>query len=285
LVSPIKIDLYDTAVPYIIEGTNNPELFYYPCDNAHSCMVICPGGAYEGLAEHEGHDVALAFNDANISAFVVKYRVSCGGNKSPLHPAPLSDALTAINIAINYGFDKVGIIGFSAGGHLAISCAEHFDYFINLERPCSKPFDCISCLENSCSEHFDFISCLKDLKYCRPDALIACYPVVTMTDYTHLWSRHNLLGDSATEEKIKKFSGEYSVRDDMPPTFIWHTYDDDCVSVKNSLCFATALQEKNIPLEMHIYPHGAHGLGLAREDKIISSWFGHAIQFLHSLGF
>ncbi len=224
---------------------------WYPAEGNEpkGCVVVCPGGAYVMRAEHEGKGYAEYLNANGYHAFVVNYRVT------PYHhPVEMADAHRAVRFARfnaeKFGIkpDKIAIMGSSAGGHLAISASEHFDY----GKPDGDEIDAVSC---------------------RPDGTILCYPVVSLVEpYSHFGSRHNLLGNPCEEELAVKLSGEKSVREDMAPVFIWHTFADEAVPIENSLYLAAALRAKNIPTELHVFPYGAHGLGLSPQNAHVAQW-------------
>ena len=206
-----------------------------------AAVVVCPGGGYGGLAGHEGKDYALWLNDRGITAFVLKYRLGSAGYR---HPAMLNDAQRAIRLvrskAAEWKIDqnKIGIMGSSAGGHLASTAVTHFDAG---NPAAADPVEKFSS---------------------RPDLGILCYAVITMGDLTHKGSRKNLLGDNPSPELVKLLSNEQQVTKDTPPCFLWHTRDDKVVNVRNSLDFAEALLKNGVPFDLHIYQHGPHGMGL-----------------------
>jgi len=231
-----------------------PSLTFYPSDSSreHGCVIICPGGGYINKAsDYEGEEIARMFNLNQISAFVLDYRVS-----PDRHPAPLNDLLRAIEIAkssandMGYLSDKIAVMGFSAGGHLAASA-----------------------------------STMWTSKEQRPDATILCYPVITMGKAANIDCKTNLFGETFNDAIASDMSCENRVDRQTPPAFIWHTSDDDVVSVENSLLYASALSTKSVPFELHVFPKGPHGLGLAKEDKIISSWSEMCVKWLLNLGF
>jgi acetyl esterase/lipase len=152
-------------------------------------------------------------------------------------------------------------MGFSAGGHLASTVGTHFD---DGRADAEDPVDRMSC---------------------RPDAMILCYPVITFGEYRHHGSMINLIGENPSDELIKLLSNELHVTPDTPPTFLWHTADDQAVPVQNSLLFAEALRRCGVPFELHIYPHGRHGLGLALGEPSVSSWTELCARWLKNLGF
>jgi acetyl esterase/lipase len=215
-----------------------------------TAVVVCPGGGYGGLAmDHEGVQIAKWLNERGIAAFVLKYRTA-QNLKPPIHPAPITDAQRALRIvrakAGEWGVNpqRIGIWGFSAGGHLASSAATHFDAG-NAEA--SDPIDRVSC---------------------RPDFAILCYPVISMkAPYTHGGSRNNLLGKNADEKLVESFCNDQAVTKDTPPTFLFHTDEDKGVLPMNSILFYAALKKNGVPAELHIYEKGQHGVGLAPLDK------------------
>ena len=208
-----------------------------------AAVLVLPGGGYSSTSPREAEPIALQFNEAGYHAFVLNYRVA-----PEKHPQPLLDASRAMCIIRenadkwNIYSDKIAICGFSAGGHLAASLAVHWD-----------------------KEYLGNVYGIEIGKN-RPNALIACYPVITSGQYAHRGSFINLLGQNASSELLHEMSLEHHVSDKTPPTFIWHTFSDDGVPVENSLLFAQALRKNNIPFELHIYPEGVHGLSLATED-------------------
>ncbi|MCG3198291.1 MAG: hypothetical protein GHCLOJNM_02788 [bacterium] len=215
-----------------------------------AAVVVCPGGGYSGLAEHEGRDIARWLNSLGIAGFVLKYRHSPRYG----HPAPLQDAARAVRTVrargSEWGVDpaRIGIMGFSAGGHLASTLGTHFDS--------GNPTD-EDPIERAGS---------------RPDLLILCYPVISMGDLGHKGSRKNLLGENPSEELVELLSNEKQVTPRTPPTFLFHTADDGGVDAGNSLAFAEALRKAGVPYELHVFQQGRHGVGLALNDPILSAW-------------
>lgn len=207
-----------------------------------AAMVVCPGGGYGGLAGHEGKDYALWFTEQGITAFVLKYRLGSYGYR---HPRMLEDAARAVRTvrarSAEWKVDpkRVGIIGSSAGGHLASTLLTHFD--------AGDP--------GSSNEI--------DRQSSRPDLGILCYAVITMGEKTHGGSKKNLLGENPAPELVRLLSNELQVTTNTPPTFLWHTAEDTAVVPENSMLFATALQQNHVPYELHIYEKGRHGIGLA----------------------
>jgi acetyl esterase/lipase len=206
-----------------------------------AAMIICPGGGYGSLAPYEGQDYARFFNHYGIAGFVLKYRLGPGGYH---HPAMLHDAARAVRLVRSRASDwrldphRIGIVGSSAGGHLASTLLTHFD---SGDPSADDP------IEHQSS---------------RPDLGILCYAVITMGEFTHAGSKRNLLGAHPSPEAIAELSNELQVKKETPPCFIWHTYEDKVVPVENSLQFATALRQAGVPFDLHIYEKGQHGLGL-----------------------
>ena len=204
-------------------------------------MVICPGGGYHALAEHEGRDYALWLAERGIAGFVLKYRLGSSGYR---HPAMMHDVQRAIRLvrahAAEWGINpsKIGVMGSSAGGHLASTALTHFD---------AGKADAADPIERVSS---------------RPDLGVLCYAVISMGVQTHGGSKQNLLGDDPAPELVTLLSNELQVTRETPPCFIWHTRDDGTVPVVNSQMFADALQKAGVPFELHIFQTGAHGLGL-----------------------
>jgi acetyl esterase/lipase len=222
-------------------------------------VLVCPGGGYGGRAPHEGAPVAARLNDAGLHAFVLQYRVT-----PHRHPAPLLDAARAVRLirqhASEWGVDpgRVAACGFSAGGHLAASLGVHYGRV-----PSYDDLDRVPC---------------------RPDALVLCYPVISTGPYRHQGSFDNLLGPAAPDALRNEMSLELQVTTETPPTFLWHTAADAGVPVENSLLFASALRQNDVPFELHVYPRGAHGLGLAPEDPHVGTWIDLCCQWLRNMG-
>jgi acetyl esterase/lipase len=224
---------------------DNPTITPYLPDPARAtgaALIICPGGGYGGLAPYEGHDYALWLNEMGIAGFVLKYRLGSSGYH---HPAMLQDVSRAIRYvranASEWKLDpkRVGVMGSSAGGHLAATVMTHFE--------AGKP-DATDPIERQSS---------------RPDIGILCYPVISMDDkLTHAGSKKNLLGDNPDPELVKELSNELQVTKDTPPTFIFHTVEDNAVKVENSMAFAEALRKNHVPFSMHLYQKGRHGIAL-----------------------
>jgi acetyl esterase/lipase len=222
-----------------------------PAKATGAAMVICPGGGYGGLASHEGADYARFLNEQGIAGFVLKYRLGPAGYH---HPSMLQDAARALRTvrarADEFKVDpkRIGIMGSSAGGHLASTLLTHFD--------AGKP-DATDPIERQSS---------------RPDAGILCYAVITMGQFTHQGSKNNLLGKDPADDLVHDLSNELQVTKDTPPCFIWHTAEDSAVPVENSLQFAAALRKAGVPFDLHVYQKGPHGLGLGSRDYDSAKW-------------
>lgn len=227
-------------------------------------VVICPGGGYQNLAmDHEGHQVARWFTARGVAAVIVKYRL---GPKYR-HPAPLQDVLRAIRVVrsraaeLNVKPDRIGVMGFSAGGHLASSAATLFAL---------KAAQVADGLETVSS---------------RPDFAILGYPVIVFgADVTHKGSQRNLLGDSPSAELVTQLSTDRQVTAQTPPTFLFHTSDDAPVPPQNSVAFYLALKNAGVPAELHIYEKGQHGVGLAPGDRELSTWPERMLGWMRGRG-
>lgn len=208
-----------------------------------TAVIICPGGGYGILAaDHEGYAVAKRFNEMGITAFVLKYRIPNDASMPDKSIGPLQDAQRALQLVRKNAQQwhvnphKIGIMGFSAGGHLASTAGTHFDKAV---------------ISNE--EHINL----------RPDFMILIYPVISFTDSIgHIGSRDNLLGKNPGEEKIKYYSNELQVTDKTPPTFLVHSKDDDAVKVNNSIDFAAALTAHGVKNEVYLFEKGGHGYGM-----------------------
>jgi len=230
------------------EDKDIPTLTAYlpePAKATGASVVICPGGGYGGLAPHEGVDYARFLNEQGIAGFVLKYRLGSSGYR---HPVMLQDAARALRTVRarsaewNLNPKQVGIMGSSAGGHLASTLLTHFD---------SGKSDATDPIERQSS---------------RPDLGILCYPVVTMGSFTHQGSKNNLLGKDPSPDLVHNLSNETQVTKETPPMFIWHTWEDTAVPVENSLQLAEALRKAGVPFDLHIYQKGGHGLGLGTRE-------------------
>ena len=247
----------------IVDHITKPTITVYPAKEKRNgtSVIICPGGGYGILAAgHEGSDVAQRFNDAGITAFVVRYRVpkdECMFNKAFV---PLMDAQQAIwfvrTHAQEYGIDahKIGIMGFSAGGHLASTAGTHFE-------PVRRE--------------------LADADL-RPDFMLLIYPVISFDDSIgHMGSRENLLGKNADKALVQFFSNEKQITTKTPPTFLVHASDDNVVMPENSIRFYQALLKNKVPAELHLYEHGGHGFGL-HNPFTDEDWFKSCIEWMRT---
>ncbi len=230
-----------------------------------AAVVICPGGGYGGLAmDHEGQQVAAWLNARGIAGFILKYRHRGTGYR---HPAPLQDAQRAIRLvrtrADTWHIDprRVGILGFSAGGHLASTAGTHFD---DGDPDAADPVDRAGC---------------------RPDFMILIYPVISFTEpYTHQGSRKNLLGESPDPRLVESLSNERQVTPRTPPTFLVHTDEDGGVPAENSVSFFLALRKAKVPAELHIYAKGPHGFGLGKPGDPVATWPARCEDWLRVRG-
>ncbi|HEY1218914.1 MAG: alpha/beta hydrolase [Bryobacteraceae bacterium] len=228
-----------------------------------SAIVVCPGGGYQHLAlDHEGAQVAQWLNSIGVAAFVLQYRLGPRYH----HPIELGDAQRAIRTvrakAAAYRVlpDRVGIMGFSAGGHLASTAATHFDAG-----------------NAAAADLIDRVSS-------RPDFAVLVYPVISFTTYTHRGSRDNLLGPDPDPKLVESLSNELQVTAATPPTFLFHTSTDTVVPAENSVLFYLALRKAGVPAEMHIYERGPHGVGLAPTDEALSTWPARLADWLRVRG-
>lgn len=268
-----RIELYAAEVPGQIqkgEGHEPHGLLYLPKRDSDaaplSLIVVIPGGGYGGLAiDHEGYQIAQWCNEHGMGALICLYRHRGGGYG---HPIPLQDAQRAIRLvrhnAKNWHIDPnhIGIIGFSAGGHLSSTVSTHFD---SGNPKASDPVEKQSC---------------------RPDAAILCYPVIGMgKPYTHAGSQRNLLGDQPNTELLASLSNEDQVTPQTPPTFLLHTQEDNVVKVENSLAYYAALAKNGVPSALHVFPKGPHGIGLAKKLPESSHWPNLCLEWLKGHGF
>ena len=229
-----------------------------------AAVVVCPGGGYGGLADHEGKPIAEWLNTLGVTGYVLKYRLGPRYH----HPVMLHDVARAIRTvranAADWHLDpnRIGVIGFSAGGHLASTAATHFD--------AGDP---------NAADTVDRVSS-------RPDVAMLIYPVITMTDpFTHGGSRHNLLGDNPPPDLVELLSNEKQVTAKTPPTFLVHSSDDAVVPCENSLLFALACRRAGVPVELHVFEHGPHGFGLGGNDPMLSTWPAACGRWLEHRGF
>jgi len=264
---PQEIRLWENDAPGAL-GTTDADIptltFYRVRGRTGTAVVIAPGGGYGALAmDHEGRQVAGLFNAMGVSAFILKYRLG----PRYRHPIQLGDAQRAIRLvrsrAQAYGVvpERIGMMGFSAGGHLTATAGTHFDH--------GKP---------EAPDPLDRASC-------RPDFLILGYPVISFDPaIRHNGSMRNLLGESPDPHLIEDLSNERRVTPQTPPTFLFHTNADTGVVPENSVRFYLALREAKVPAEMHIFENGPHGVGLALGDPALSAWPTLLINWLRTRG-
>ena len=261
-----KAEINETGI-LIVSNVTVPELMFYPAPGDKTnkpCVVICPGGGYWILASgHEGTEVAKNFNEFGVSAFVLKYRLPSDKAQPNKEIAPLQDVQAAFRMirtkAFEFGIDpnKLGIMGFSAGGHLAATAGTHY--------------------QNQVGELADYNIDV------RPDFMILGYSVISFKAFGHKGSAENLLGKKPSAAKINLYSNELHVSINTPPTFLMHAADDDVVPVKNSLIFYEALIKNKVPAEMHLYPKGGHGFGMINPTTS-DLWMDRVKNWMESMG-
>ncbi len=234
-----------------ISKVSIPSITMYPASKENAtgtAVIILPGGGYGILAaSHEGSDVALRLNKMGITAFVLKYRLPSDDIMVNKEIGPLQDAQRAIQMVREntkewkVNKNKIGIMGFSAGGHLASTAGTHFNN---------------ATIANSKKTSL------------RPDFMILGYPVISFTDsLTHMGSRNNLLGKNPAADKINYYSNELQVTPKTPPTFLVHAKDDGAVKVSNTLDFEAALKKNQVPVEVYLYEKGGHGFGMSNKTS------------------
>lgn len=266
---PDPILLWPSGAPDAVgdEPQDKPQLrVYLPTKEVATGagVVICPGGGYAVLAyDHEGHQVARWFNSQGVAAFVLQYRLGPRYH----HPAPLQDVQRALRHvrarAEEYGVSsrRIGVMGFSAGGHLASTAATHFD--------AGSP------------QNPDVIERVS----CRPDFVVLGYPVVSLNQsFSHGGSRRNLLGENPSPELVASLSNETQVTKETPPAFLFHTGEDAGVPVNNSIVFYQACHRAGVPAELHIYQFGPHGVGLGAGDPVLATWKERLADWLQTSG-
>lgn len=255
----------DAAIPLWPDAAGDPAdvptltLHRAQAGSGGATVLICPGGGYAHLADHEGSAIASWLNAQGIHGAVLRYRLGPGHR----HPAMIQDAQRAIRLlranAAAWGIDPAGIavMGFSAGGHLASTLAVHSSHF--------------HCGADD----------LAGTVSARPDAAVLCYPVIEMVGpFTHAGSRNHLLGPEPSAEVLDLLTTWRHVTPDTPATFLWHCADDQAVPLENTLRFAEACRRVGVPLELHVYEAGGHGCGLAPGDLVVRTWQDHCIAFL-----
>jgi acetyl esterase/lipase len=255
------VPLWPNGAPGAVgsEAADKPSLTVYPApaDKATgAAMVVCPGGGYRNLAKHEGEPVAEWLNTLGVTAFVLQYRLAPRYH----HPAPLQDASRAVRTvrarASEWHVDpqRVGIIGFSAGGHLAAMLGTHFD---DGDAGAGDPVERVGS---------------------RPDLMVLIYPAISFTaDFMPKEAGKTLLGDDPKPEDLDQISAEKHVTSRTPPAFLVHTAEDRC---EHSLVFGLALKKAGVPFELHLYEKGKHGYGLALKDPVLKTWTEHCATWL-----
>lgn len=256
-------DGFDKGPPFIEYFKANP-------DSVNgSAILVCPGGGYGHLADqHEGADIAKFYNQYGFDAFVLHYRLNNGAQQGHRYPAQHNDATTALRLiksrAKEWKLDpeRIGIIGFSAGGHLASTVG-------TMIKPANKKSKVA--LEQWSS---------------RPSFMLLIYPVISLSSkYAHRGSAENLLGKNPEFSLLDSLSTQNRVTAQTPPTFLVHSTDDNAVPPENSVMFYEALRKENIPSSLHIYDHGGHGYGMAPKDPVLNTWPPLTIKWLERLGY
>lgn len=260
--APMAKSKEDKDQPYLVA--------YYPAqkNSQKSAVVICPGGGYQMLADdHEGKQVAKWYTDRGVTAFILYYRLGFHST-GYTHPVPLMDADRAVKMVRSNAQrwditpEKIGIMGFSAGGHLASSLGTHFT---DGDKTSKDPVEQVSS---------------------RPSFMVLGYPVISLVEsYTHRGSMFNLLSDTPSKEEQYLMSNEKQVTNLTPPTFLVHTTEDSAVPVENSLFFYLALKQAGVPAELHVYEKGHHGLGMVNtKNEAFNSWAGRLEDWLKVRG-
>lgn len=254
--------IWTGTIPFELPGAETPDNFTFypaPAEEPQPCVVVLPGGGYHARAKHEGEPIAEFFRSNGYHAAVVDYRVA--PNR---FPAGLADAQRVIRVLRSRAGEwkinpeQIFVCGFSAGGHLAASTAFFQDVYAK-------------------NDQIDEFSA-------RPDGLILCYPVISFgAEWGHVGSGKRLLGEERYEAEQEKFCLSGLVTGETPPTFLWHTADDATVPVRNSLEFAKALAAHGVPFELHVFPHGNHGLGLASAAEDVHEWTNLVLTWLRGL--
>jgi acetyl esterase/lipase len=258
--APQLLDLWPAGSPNRPEGFHPRLKVFRPAKGAprrRSAVLVFPGGGYAGHAPHEAEPFAELFASRGHPAAVAWYRVA-----PHAFPAPVADGCRAMrlfrSLAPGLGFDpaRVALLGFSAGGHLASTLATQPDCWTD--------------------PHDDLAGRLP----ARPNAAILAYPVISFSRSPHAGSRRNFLGREPTPAEEERFSSERRVDASTPPTFLFHTADDAAVPVANSLAFAEACAAAKVPFALHAFPRGRHGVGLAKDDPVLSAWTGLMLAWL-----
>jgi acetyl esterase/lipase len=263
-----EVTIWDTADIVRVRNVQKPDIAVYLPSKKNAtgeAVVICPGGGYSILAyDWEGSDIARWLNSRGIAAFVLKYRLPGSASNIVAYKSPLLDAQRAMRMvrsnAEKWNIDpgKIGIMGFSAGGHLASTLSTHYDAG---DPASADPVEQVSC---------------------RPDFSVLVYPVISFTEeFQHSGSRINLLGEDADKDLVRDYSNELQVTEDTPPAILIHSDDDKAVPVENSIVYFEALRANDVPSELHIYPYGGHGYSLAIGQGHLSTWPDRVIDWIH----
>ncbi|MCX6983906.1 MAG: alpha/beta hydrolase [Lentisphaerae bacterium] len=261
-----KIMLWPDTAPFSEDGDGfQPymESFLLKTPTPAGAVIVLPGGGYAGkMISYEGRDVCARFNKEGFHSLMLEYRVA--PNR---YPAPLVDVAEAVRVVRRNAEkwkvkpDKIAVLGFSAGGHLAASACVHY------------------CLAES------LVPDKKNKVSARPDAGILCYPSISSEKFGNAGSFKNLLGENPSDGLMKKMSLELNVHQNAPPVFLWHTANDEVVPVENSLLFAEALSLHKIPFELHVYPDGPHGMGMGGADPHVATWVNLCVEWLKKMSF
>lgn len=265
-----EVEVSDSSDIVRISKVQSPDIAVYLPSRKNAtgqAVVICPGGGYRILAyDWEGTDIAKWLNAHGIAAVILKYRLPTSASNIIPHKSPLMDAQRAMRLVRHHAGDwnihpdKIGIMGFSAGGHLAATLGTHFDE-----------------VHTATGDAIDSLDC-------RPDFMILMYPVITFSKpFMHRGSKEALIGKNPDPSLVDYYSIELQVKDNTPPAFMVHAGDDEAVPVENSLVFYQALKDKNIPAELHIYPAGGHGFSLALDKGYLQTWPDRCLDWLKSL--
>lgn len=269
-VGPEPLSLWPEGAPHAVgdDESDQPTIrAYLPQESevgesTGAGVIICPGGGYGILAmDHEGHQLAKWFQRNGVAGFVLRYRHA----PKYRHPVPMEDAQRAIRYvranSERFKIDpaRLGVMGFSAGGHLASTVATHFDRgIVEAEDPI-------------------------DRQSCRPDFAVLCYPVINLVaPFAHKGSGRNLLGPDGDPAILESLSNDTQVTSETPPTFLFHTAEDRGVPVQNSLAFFAALQKAGVPSELHVYQDGPHGVGMAPADPAVFGWKDRLLDWMRS---
>jgi acetyl esterase/lipase len=247
------------------EDVDKPTIRIYQAQKPNGAgVLICPGGGYGALAtDHEGHQLAVWYQKIGVTAAVLKYRLG----RRYQHPAPLNDTQRALRYLrshadeLKLSSDRIGVMGFSAGGHLASTLSTHYDAG---DPQSEDPIERVSC---------------------RPDFTVLGYPVISLiAAYSHGGSARNLLGESPDPELLKSLSNETQVTPDTPPAFIFQTNEDKGVPAENALHYVLALRKHGVPCELHLYQQGPHGVGMGVGDPVLASWIDRLHDWLKTNG-